>query len=53
MTVAEVAESLGVCQRTVRRLLNSHQLVATRVKGGWQVDPESVRNLKKRRGKKV
>ncbi len=41
-TIAETAEFLGVCDKTVRRKISAGHLRASRVGAQWRIRPEDV-----------
>lgn len=42
LSVREVQRQLGVCSKTIYRLIHSKELRATKLKGVWRVRPEDL-----------
>lgn len=42
MTVAQTAEYLKVCDKTVRRLISKKELAASKVGNSWRIQKENI-----------
>ncbi len=42
MTVRQVAEALGVCEKTVYRMIGDGQLKAVRIRNAWRVSADEL-----------
>ena len=42
LKVSRVAELLGLSTKTVRRLIDRHELLGIRVGGQWRIDPRDL-----------
>lgn len=45
MTVRQVAEALGVCDKTVYRMISDGQLKAVRVRNAWRVSADELKRF--------
>lgn len=42
MTIAQTAEYLKVCEKTVRRLISKKELAASRVGNSWRIKKDDI-----------
>lgn len=50
LTVAQAAQYLQVCDKTVRRLISKNELVASKIGSSWRIQKEDIdRYLKENR----
>lgn len=45
MTVRKVAEALGVCDKTVYRMIADGQLKAVRIRNAWRISADELKRV--------
>lgn len=47
LTVAQAAEYLQVCDKTVRRLISKNELIASKIGNSWRIQKKDIDNYLK------
>lgn len=45
MTIRQVAERLGVCDKTVYRMISDGQLKAVRIRNAWRISADELKRV--------